>query len=1292
MKYTKNAITQLKRQYKSVLLKCALINAALFMATTPAMAIISIGDYDSETNTTTISDDTTYEDFDYEVSYQTVVNQAHLTVNSISNFSATIENEDAGLISVNQIKNEDATLNNNGTIFAHDLQNSDAEIDNYGIIDHLNSFENTGKFKNNIGGLAVAASLDNKGKIDNNGNLSIKGVNNFKVFNNGIEGEDDDYLPINSELTAQTITNNGLFNNIGTIRLLNLSEPQTSTVNTAIYNSGTFLNGTNFDVEFETDEYEVLGDEEDAESSDWPVSNSITHTFYSAYSGSISGDIINRVSESADDSEDKDVASSDNSQVSALPNNNPIAQMISGGLFVNNAEIKNSNIYNDGNFYNGVEFSVTSFMPQLPETAEITDDESKSDERCPIAELSKAESTTEYWADIDAYISAKTIINGNGDGKFFSPYEMLATGLVNGGQIEAETIFNSSVLHNGEVNLLHAFVSPYYYYGEPILSQHIANVDYEDEEDYQAPEAVFFEGAQISAEKIYNAGMIVNAGTEWNEGIISADIINVNGGTGGIILANGIIEGNISSGDVSSEDIQKASDFMNRVLPPETSEDDNDYDESEETLGGSIIALSGDNEITGSAEAAKTYVMQGATLYIGDDVKVNTLGIGYPLPDYGNTSVEEEPALLDEDEYIESEDFGDEDFEDFEDDDYPDDVVEVAPSGLEIGGTLEAKEVNITEGATLTLGGDALIDELEVGYSKPKYYALTGTVETEVYEPSAEDAENTAPSRLDIGTNTANVNYAYFGAASTLALTVENEEIHGKLIAGEFDIEDGATLEVTVIPGLEKRDEPYEIQLLQETGEVPMKVRDGWETADMNEEYNESTGFNNFRDKFIDKSVEDEEGEEIEQDEETGIFQNNAYEIKRVDDNGLYSFKKLVTAQEIIVGPDPDPEPEVNPDSDSKKGSEPGVDLLPSPAPISPEPVPSNRTFELGQMAKAWLDEGLMQSPAGVDMQDGLNKIYQHSNNVRQELGAALEALAPNNAPVSQAVATAIMGRIFGGIGTHLNKPKSGLASGDALNGVSAWGSIYYGNSKLHDHAGAYGFDTDSKGITAGVDRQITSSVKLGFGLQYDESKVSAYKRDVDVDTTAVFGYGEYRPSNWYLSGIAAYGRSDYDEKKFSTQTVMAHYKADLVGLQALTGYDMASNFADISPNIGLRYNYIKRHSYNDGANQDISGNNSDILTGVVGLKAAKSFGGFRPSVYVNLTYDVISDKDNATVNLTNGSRYSIGGKRLNRFGAEAGAALEYNCHNWDVIANYDYSGRKHFNSHSGMLTVKYHF
>ncbi|MBR1824965.1 MAG: autotransporter outer membrane beta-barrel domain-containing protein [Alphaproteobacteria bacterium] len=590
-----------------------------------------------------------------------------------------------------------------------------------------------------------------------------------------------------------------------------------------------------------------------------------------------------------------------------------------------------------------------------------------------------------------------------------------------------------------------------------------------------------------------------------------------------------------------------------------------------------------------------------------------------------------------------------------------------------ITGSVGAYALGVYAGSSLKVGGDIKVNEIGV----------LGTPEFAGMEPQAVSDENSryipeTGGRLDIGSNKAEAISAYFEKDTTLALTVESDTTFGQMTAGEFMVEDGAKLEVTVMPGFSEIGKEYELPLLIQDESLREEEDDevsSMEPLDAGEDTSEeNTGVSNFSDNYIDGS---EEAEELVADE-SGVAKNSMFEIKRGEEEGVYVITQLKTAQEIIEEPE-----------EPVKPVEPSVE----PEPV---PAPSEKTLELGEMAKAWLDSGAMTTPASLEMQEELAKLAQKSTTpqAKAQFKGALKALAPNDAPVAQAMSAAIMGRIFGGIGAHLSKPKSGLASGDALNGVSAWGSTYYGNAKLDDRADeVYGFDADSKGITAGVDKQVTSAVKLGFGLQYDKSDINAFKRDVDVETAAAFVYGEYRPSNWYVSGVAAYGRSDYDEKKFAgDKIVKANYDADLFGLQALTGYDVLTRYADVTPNAGLRYNYIKRHGYVDGAGQDISGSNSDILTGVAGLKVAKNFGGFRPSAYVNFTYDFVSDRDSAVVNLTNGASYHVSGKRLNQFGTEAGAAIEYNCGGWSVAASYDYAGRRHFNSHTGMLTAKYSF
>lgn len=79
------------------------------------------------------------------------------------------------------------------------------------------------------------------------------------------------------------------------------------------------------------------------------------------------------------------------------------------------------------------------------------------------------------------------------------------------------------------------------------------------------------------------------------------------------------------------------------------------------------------------------------------------------------------------------------------------------------------------------------------------------------------------------------------------------------------------------------------------------------------------------------------------------------------------------------------------------------------------------------------------------------------------------------------------------------------------------------------------------------------------------------------------------------------------------------------------------------------------------------------------------------PKARVAFTYDILSDNSNATVNIGNGV-YDVKGKKLNRFGVEAGVGAEISVGDWDFSAEYDLGARKDYTSHTGMLKIKYNF
>ena len=386
----------------------------------------------------------------------------------------------------------------------------------------------------------------------------------------------------------------------------------------------------------------------------------------------------------------------------------------------------------------------------------------------------------------------------------------------------------------------------------------------------------------------------------------------------------------------------------------------------------------------------------------------------------------------------------------------------------------------------------------------------------------------------------------------------------------------------------------------------------------------------------------------------TDSFDNNMYHFEKADKDGLYTISRTSTAEDVAKA--------------------------------------NGGTKTNQEAAKAWVDGDAFAGGIGSKIADGLADLAQNDG---KGLLKALTAVAPNDAPVVQTVASYQEDLLFKTIASRLrNNGNEGIASGDLGDGLSLWVRAYMGKSKLDDRNAHYGFDFDSKGVIAALEKKFTPSIKAGIGYHYDEADVDAYHRDTDIDTNSLFAYGEYKPNAWFVHGTASYAMSDYDEDKHALgNTFKARYSVDTYAAQLLTGYELQY----VTPEAGLRYYRIKRHGYNDSAAQAVSGKDMDMLTAVAGARFGKDYTlanhTVRPEGYVGVTYDLVSDRDNAVVGLANGASYAVHGKRLNRFGVEAGAGITAELTD-RLSANISYMGgfRKDYQSHTGMIGLKYAF
>jgi outer membrane autotransporter protein len=356
------------------------------------------------------------------------------------------------------------------------------------------------------------------------------------------------------------------------------------------------------------------------------------------------------------------------------------------------------------------------------------------------------------------------------------------------------------------------------------------------------------------------------------------------------------------------------------------------------------------------------------------------------------------------------------------------------------------------------------------------------------------------------------------------------------------------------------------------------------------------------------------------------------------------------------------------------------------------------------QTAEAW-DTLVQSSTASANAKAVASVLNDLSQNNEQAYVAALTAVAPEVAPMVQKTQTETANQVFGAVSTRLTGGSistggEGMSSGDNIfERAAMWVQGMFNKSKLDDTSKAKGFDADSAGVAFGAEKFVTDDTKVGIGYAYTNTDIDGFMRSTDVDTHTAILYGEYKPSNWYVNGIATYGWSDYSEdKSVAGVGVKADYDVETFGLQAMTGYDMNVNGLGFMPEVGLRYVHIKQDAYKDSADQKVSGNDSDILTGVIGATVSKSWelsNGMliKPEARIAATYDLFNDDVNSVVTLANGSAYAVEGEALDRFGMEFGAGVTAEVKdNVELSLGYEGKFRQDYQDHTGLINAKYKF
>lgn len=311
---------------------------------------------------------------------------------------------------------------------------------------------------------------------------------------------------------------------------------------------------------------------------------------------------------------------------------------------------------------------------------------------------------------------------------------------------------------------------------------------------------------------------------------------------------------------------------------------------------------------------------------------------------------------------------------------------------------------------------------------------------------------------------------------------------------------------------------------------------------------------------------------------------------------------------------------------------------------------------------------------------------------------AAANAIGPATPPQTQGVETANILNVFNAVGSRFSGGMaSGMSSGDLTVGESSvWAQGIVNSSKL---SGDNGFKANSAGLALGVETNATDSLKLGVGYAYTSSTIKPTSRESDVSSNTLFVYSQYKPTEWFVNGIAAYTFGSYDNKSYVLgSTLTGSNSANTLALQGIGGYEFKTNYLTIAPQAGLRYLHVSESSWTDSAGQYMRANTYDYLTGIGGVKFSQDYqlkGGLnlRPEVYGGVTYDFATTNVNSYMTMPNGAVVNVAGPGLNRFAGEVGAGLTMTiASQFDLSLNYIGRFRSDYADHTGMLTLKYKF
>lgn len=286
----------------------------------------------------------------------------------------------------------------------------------------------------------------------------------------------------------------------------------------------------------------------------------------------------------------------------------------------------------------------------------------------------------------------------------------------------------------------------------------------------------------------------------------------------------------------------------------------------------------------------------------------------------------------------------------------------------------------------------------------------------------------------------------------------------------------------------------------------------------------------------------------------------------------------------------------------------------------------------------------------------------------------------------------------------------SGVSSGDedALNGV--WVRAFGNTATFDNDGGLKGYDANTAGIAVGADTALDDTTILGVGLTYANSTIESNNTNKDTDAASynlmVYGSKELGDNN-YVDGFVSAGMNNYETSRF-IPTTGATAQGDFDGTTYMArvsgGHRIdAGNGIEIVPNAGVTYGFSQSDSYTEtgaGAlNLNVDNDDITVLQPKIGVDVAFNGGDadgikFRPQFRVGYIYDALDSTQETTSNFSGvATSFKTESAEKDKGTFLIGTGLDIaGTENITLSADYDYQVSSGYNSHNGMLNLRYGF